>query len=152
MLLVTTLNIIVLGPVSAANLTATGNSEQNSFSLVVIPPTTSPYCILGFRIVIRQDGELIANRTFPISIFNYSLTTDLKRAIGSDVQVFPCKHMYTFELFTSFGKNSSGKQPGIPNLSGNFFLASIFYDDQTYTPVLLSTVLFTGTYRFNYSS
>ena len=128
MLLVTTLNIIVLGPVSAANLTATGNSEQNSFTLVVVPPTTSSYCILGFRLVIRQDGELIANRTFPTSIFNSSRTTDLKRAIGSDVQVFPCKHMYTFELFISFGKNSSGEQPGIPNLSGNFILTSIFYE------------------------
>ena len=95
---------------TAPGITATGNSDLKSFNLRIKPSRILEE-IAEYRLLLRQNGELLLNKIYQSTMLEVS--NNMLEII--DVNV--CNYNYTFEIIHVKSNLSSGEQPADPNLS-----------------------------------
>ena len=95
---------------TAPGITATGNSDLKSFNLRIKPSRILEE-IAEYRILLKQNGELLLNK-----IYQSTMLEESNNMLEiTDVNV--CNYNYTFEIIHVKSNLSSGEQPADPNLS-----------------------------------
>ena len=83
--------------------------------LMTTPPTTSPQCFTHYYLVVRQDSEVVVNEAVAKGAMD-NRTVNLRDILN--IPIITCMYTYTLKLTPVYGKFSSGKLRGNPNLRG----------------------------------